>query len=210
MEVSFGLKAHSGWAMLVVMGTSNGEFKVVDRRRLELVDEQWAKQPYHAAEKLEISAARKLVASGIASARRIATREIRSAVKREREKGNKVAACAVLVSDPMPEWTVEQILAVHFRMHKAEGVLFREVLVRAAEQCALKAVRIPEKLLPEYAESALRLTENGQEELIASLGKDAGTPWGKDQKVAALAALIALGETKKPGRASATARQIAS
>jgi len=25
----------------------------------------------------------------------------------------------------MPDWSIEEILGVHFRMHKAEGVLFR-------------------------------------------------------------------------------------
>jgi hypothetical protein len=36
---------------------------------------------------------------------------------------------------------------------------------------------------------------------IASLGKSVGPPWGKDQKDAALAALIALrGRTGGPGR----------
>ena len=47
---------------------------------------------------------------------------MRAAVKRERERENEVAACAVLVGQSMPDWSVEEILAVHFRMHKAEGV----------------------------------------------------------------------------------------
>jgi len=31
----------------------------------------------------------------------------------------------------MPDWSTDEILAVHFRMHKAEGELFRDALVRA-------------------------------------------------------------------------------
>jgi hypothetical protein len=95
MKVVFGLKAHSGWAALVVIGRPDGDFVVVDRRRVELVEEEWAKQPYHAAEGLESKKARDLVKRGIEAARRIARRELRAAVKRERDRGNEVAGCAV-------------------------------------------------------------------------------------------------------------------
>src|SRR5262245_59950992 len=155
MKVAFGMKAHSGWAALVVIGERDGELVVVDRRRVELVEEEWARQPYHAAEDLEPAAARDVVKRGVEAARRIAVREMRAAVGRERERKNEVTACAVLVVDPMPDWSVEEILAVHFRMHKAEGVLFRDALVRAARACELRLAEISEKLLTKSAESAL-------------------------------------------------------
>src|SRR5437867_12139809 len=131
MKVAFGVKAHSGWAALVVLGTRSGELQVVDRRRMELVEKDeasWAKQPYHAAERLTAGDARDLVRRGLAKARRIAVREMRTTVKRAREAGHEVTACAVLVVDPMPDWRVDEILAVHCRMHKAEGALFRDGL----------------------------------------------------------------------------------
>src|SRR5262245_30920125 len=115
MKVALGLKAHSGWAALVVLGATGDGPLVVDRRRVELVEKgeaAWAKQPYHAAEDLKADDARKLVARGIASARRIAVRETRAAAQRARESGHEVVACAVLVADPMPDWTVDEILAV--------------------------------------------------------------------------------------------------
>jgi hypothetical protein len=192
MKVTFGLKAHSGWAALVVIGEREGDLAVVDRRRIELVEDEWAKQPYHAAEDLKPDVSRDLVKRGVEAARRIAVREVRAAVKRERERGNEVTACAVLVVDPMPDWSVEEILAVHFRMHKAEGVLFRDALVRAAKGCGLRLVEIPEKTLAPHAESALKTPTSSLAKDIARLGKAAGPPWGKDQKDAALAALVAL------------------
>jgi hypothetical protein len=195
MKVAFGMKAHSGWAALVVLGNLSGELQVVDRRRVELVekvDASWAKQPYHAAEELDLAEARVLVRRGVETARRIAVREIRSAVKRARGNGYEVEACAVLMGQPMPDWTVDEILAVHFRMHKAEGVLFRDVLARAATTCGLRFVGVPEKQLAEHAEEALATSMNSLQKTIALLGKSAGPPWGKDQKDAALAAMIAL------------------
>ena len=57
MQVAFGLKAHSGWATLVILGNSAGQYVVADRHRIELADEPWAKQPYHAARRLAHDAA---------------------------------------------------------------------------------------------------------------------------------------------------------
>ena len=195
MKVAFGIKAHSGWAALVVIGAPGGELLVVNRCRMELVEKNeasWAKQPYHAAEHLDKDEARELVKRGLVMANRISVREMRAAVQRERQEGNEVVACAVLMGEPMPDWSVDEILAVHFRMHKAEGVLFREALARAAQACGLRLVGIPEKQLDEYAKRALTTSANKVGKTIASLGKSVGPPWAKDQKDASLAASIAL------------------
>jgi hypothetical protein len=195
MKVALGLKAHSGWAALVVIGISGGDFQIIDRRRIELVEEDdssWAKQPYHAAEELEPDDAGDLVKRGTKAACRVAGREMKLAVKRLRERDHKIVACAVLVPSPMPNWSTERILAVHFRMHKAEGVLFPEALAQAATRCGLNLIAIPEKTLNEYAEKTLAAPLSNLMTEVAVLGKSVGPPWGKDQKNAALAAMIAL------------------
>lgn len=92
----------------------------------------------------------------------------------------------------MPKWSTDEILAVHFRMHKAEGVLFRDVLIRAAKTCGLKVVTIPEKQLQSQAESTLEIPTSQLPQMLTTLGKAVGAPWGKDQKDATLAAMIAL------------------
>jgi hypothetical protein len=183
MRVAFGLKAHSGWAALVGIGEHDGDVAMTERCRIDLVDEGWQKQPYHAAERLKPEAARETVARGIDAARTGAIRELRAAMARADAQHHDVRACGVLVGNPMPDWSVDEILAVHFRMHKAEGALFRDVLLQAASVCGLRSVAIPEK------ESGVDRT---LQRTIAALGKSVGPPWGKDQKDAALAALIAL------------------
>ncbi len=172
MKVAFGLKAHSGWASLVVLGAEGGHHQVVDRRRMELIQagEEWAKQPYHAAENLEAVAAREMVERGIEAARRNAAREMRAAAKRAKEGGHDVAACALV----------------------AEGVLFREALAMAATECELRLVTILEKELDQRASRALGAPSTMLRKRIAALGKQAGPPWGKDQKDAALAAMVSL------------------
>lgn len=196
MRVAFGFKAHSGWAALVVIGQDGRELLVIDRTRIELVEETWAKQPYHAAESTKPEIARNLVNRGIAAANRIAASKIRLSVKREKDRGNTVVGCGVLVGEPMPDWSVDQILAVHFRMHKAEGVLFKDALSRGAKAAGLRLFEVPEKTLPAYAESALKISPQSLLEKITALGKSVGPPWGKDQKEAAVAAMIALKGTR--------------
>jgi hypothetical protein len=188
MRVAIGTKAHSGWAALVAVGRAqDGAPALVDRRRVELIDPKdahWAKQPYHAAEGLDPGDAHDVVKRGVDSAHRIAAREIAAAVKRMANAGHDVRACAVLVGTGMPAWSVDEILAVHFRMHKAEGELFRGALVAGARRAGVAVVELREKELAAHAKRA-----GGA---LAALGKAAGPPWGRDQKDAALAAWIAL------------------
>jgi hypothetical protein len=194
MKVALGLKAHSGWAVLVVVGAHNHKLEVVERRRLELVEanETWAKQPYHAAEHLKPEQAAARVKCGREAAYRIAQREIKLATERLRAQQHDIVACAVLVPSAMPDWSTDEILSVHFRMHKAEGVLFPDALARAAEKCGLDLLAIPEKQLNEHAEQTLASPITNVVKEVAALGKPVGAPWGKDQKNAALAAIVAL------------------
>src|SRR6185436_18363597 len=111
-------------AALVVLGRRDDQLEVLERSRLELVEEEWAKQPYHAAEELKPDEARKVVKRGIDAAKRIALREVGNVLQRIREYGFAVRSCGLLVGSPMRDWSVDEILAVHFRMHQAEGVLF--------------------------------------------------------------------------------------
>jgi len=43
----------------------------------------------------------------------------------------------------VPGWTTDEILSIYSRMHKAEGVLFRDVLLRASRACKLRTVEVP-------------------------------------------------------------------
>jgi hypothetical protein len=195
VRVAIGLKSHSGWAVSVVIGFAADRFHLLDRRRVELVDANdtpWAKAPYHAADGLPPDEARALVERAVRAAERGSEQALRELAQTIRSAGHDIVACAVLTGSPMPEWTTEQILAVHVRMHKAEGALFPAALMRAAGVLGLPPVSIPQKELPANADKAsddrmpTLMTE------MAGLGKSVGPPWGIDQKNAALAAMIAV------------------
>jgi hypothetical protein len=199
VKTVLGLKSHSGWAALVVIGAVEGDLQVTDRRRIELVkeaDAEWAKQPYHAAEHLRPETARDVVKRGVEAARQIAAREMRAVVQGMEAAKHEVLACALLVGDPMPDWSVDEILAVHFRMHKAEGALFQDVLGAAARACGITLVPVPKKQLATRARTAFGPRTDEVLKRIALLGKSVGPPWGRDQKDATLAAAIALTESR--------------
>lgn len=184
MKVAIGFKSHSGWACVVVLARDGRSHAIVERGRIELVDagNVWGKAPYHAAEGREPKVAERIVADGIAKAHRVARREVATLAQRMRESGHEIVGCGVIAGASMPDWTVAQILAVHVRMHLAEGFLFPHALADAVTASALALTRVPKK--EAEAEAAT--------ERIAALGKGLGPPWGKDQKCAAAAAIRVL------------------
>jgi hypothetical protein len=193
VKVVFGLKAHSGWTALVALGFRKDRAEVVDRRRVDLFEPgaEWVKAPYHAAEGLAPAAARRMVERGVEAAHRHAARAMREAVQRIRALGHDPVAGAVLTGAPMPSWTTDEILAVHFRMHKAEGVLWRQALSEGAAGAGIEVVPVPEKELAMVAPRALGEKWTAIVARVEAFKAQVGPPWGKDQKEAAIAALVA-------------------
>jgi hypothetical protein len=191
MRVAIGLKARTGRAILVAVGGDVRGPQLVERSQMKLLpDGAWA--PYHAAEALEPAQARESVRRDIETAHRLAASGIRDAVQRIAHAGHDVCGGAVMVGAGMPAWSTDEILAVHVRMHQAEGELFRDVLVAGVRDCPLALTTLPDKSALEDAARRLGVTRARLDEHLASLGKSAGPPWGKDQKEAAAAALVAL------------------
>ena len=195
MRVALGLKARTGRAVLVAIGIDADEPRFIERSELRLLPEG-AFAPYHAADGLAPAEARESVRRSIAAAHELAAGGIRQAMHRLKADGHDVSGCAVLVGAGMPKWTTEEILAAHVRMHQAEGELFRDVLVSGARACKLELTTIREKTALDDAARMLGLARAKLDKQIAALGKVAGAPWGKDQKEAAAAALVALKGSK--------------
>ena len=195
MRVALGFKARTGRAIVVAVGGDVAEPQFIDRAQIPLLPEGTF-APYHAAEGLDPVDAHESVKSSIAAAHKLATSGIRESAQRVSEAGHEVCGCAVLVGPGMPAWSTEQILAVHVRMHQAEGELFRDVLVAGARACHLELTTLPEKSALDDAAKAAGLSRSRLDATIAALGKAAGAPWSKDQKEAAAAALAALKRAK--------------
>src|SRR5262245_47423129 len=127
MRAALGLKARTGRAIAVAVGGADA-LRVLDPAQVPLLPEgDFA--PYPAAEGLSRTAAERSVSRSVAAAKRLAVEGIRNAADRLIRAGHDVRGCGVLVGPGMPPWSTEEIVAVHVRMHQAEGELFRDVLV---------------------------------------------------------------------------------
>ena len=205
MRAAFGLKARTGRAALVAVAGDAHKPQLIERSQVQLLpDGAWA--PYHAAAELDPADARESVRRSIASAHRLAASGIRGAALRIAEAGYELCGCAVLVGTGMPDWSTAEILAVHVRMHKAEGELFRDVLVAGARACDLELTTLPVDSALDDAARMLGLTRMRLDAHVAALGKEAGPPWGRDQKDAAAAALVALDHAERRGSGDGAAQ----
>jgi hypothetical protein len=190
-RAALAFKPRTGRAVLVMLAGDIHKPLVLERSEIPLLP-QGEFAPYHAAEGLEREAANTYVRESIARAQQLATSAVSAAAKRCAEAGYNLSGCAVLVGSGMPDWTTEQILAVHVRMHKAEGELFRDVLVKGVRACGFELTTLPDRTAIDAAAKKLRMTRAQLDANLTKLGRAAGPPWGKYQKEAAAAALVVL------------------
>jgi hypothetical protein len=188
---AIGFKPRTGCAVVVALGGDAAAPTVLWRAEVPLLPAgEFA--PYHAAEGLAPAAAQRHIEASIARAQRLATQALDAAAQRCSAAGHRVLGCAVLVGRGMPAWTTEQILAVHVRMHQAEGELFRQVLLDAARERGVALTTLPDNAALEAASQRLGLARARLDAELARLGHAAGAPWGRHQKEAAAAAWVAL------------------
>jgi hypothetical protein len=191
MHIAIGLKARIGRAVLVAVGGDASAPRFIKRAEIRLLPEG-AFAPYHTAKELEPEAAQESARGSIAAANQLAKEAIGASLKRLTAAGHKITGCGVLIGNGMPDWTVEEILVAHVRMHKAEGELFRTALIQGAKAHKLSVKTLPHKTPFDAAAKVLGLPRSRLDVVIAALGKQAGPPWGHHQREAAAAALTAL------------------
>ena len=191
-RAAFAFKPRTGRAVRVTLASQDGEIRVIERAEVALLP-PGEMAPYHAADGFASKAADKHVKDAVARARRLAEAAVADARKRCIDAGHEFAGCAVLVGTGMPQWTTDEILAVHVRMHKAEGEMFRHILVEAARACGVEPLTLPDKSALDAAAKQLGISRAKLDARLAAMGKAAGPPWAQYQKEAAAAALAVLG-----------------
>ena len=191
MRVAIGFKPRTGRAVMVVVGGEPAAPIFIEKGEIPLLP-PGGFAPYHVAAELPRSRRQASLDRDIATARGMAEQALRDVVRRCKSAGHEVAGCGVLVGNGLPQWTTEEIIAVHVRMHMAEGEMFRDVLVEGARACKLGPVTLPDKSAFESAAKSLELKPAQLEAKLAGLGRAAGPPWRKLEREAAAAALVAL------------------
>jgi hypothetical protein len=175
---------------------------VVARRRVELADPagRVRTNAYHSARALERADAAALVEAAERVAADRAAVALDRAVRDAAGEGAVVRSCAVVVGALSRGVPLESILASHALAHAAEGRLYQHALLWGAASRGLEAVEIPKRSIWELGESALGVARDELRQWIERLRRDLGPPWAEDQKLAALAAWIAL--ARSPSRAA--------
>lgn len=190
-DAVIGASDHYGRAELVTLAAEDAVPVFLDRRRIELIDKGLPGAPYHhEALELDSGAAIDLVNR----VRRSVAEHARTAISAL------LASCRARVLilpaspyDRLPD-SLEEVLRSRPLTYAADGMLYRESLAEAAAGLGLDVRRYPRRTDPTVlAAEAMGVGVAEVASIIARFGREAGTPWRKDHKMAAAAALSMLG-----------------
>jgi hypothetical protein len=194
MQAAIGFRVHSGWAAMVTVAGTLRHLLVLDRRRIELVESRarGTKQPYHTARTMTLKQAEKFLAECRASAELLAQRALQATVAELIGKNIEVNCYAVLMGSGRPLPELARVLASHPMVHTAEGGHFRSAIIIAAQRCNLRLCQLPERDLYDQASKAAGRSVEATRRQMDGLRSVLGPPWTQDEKLAALAAGMAL------------------
>lgn len=179
---------------MVVIGGTAVMPRVLARERLELAEASLSgsKQPYHAIEELTLDVAGERLAAYQAASARLAAEGIRTLVQIARTGGIEPLAAGILDSSGRAGATLATILASHALIHTADGNHFREALESGCSAAGVPATRLRRRDLATHAARELKRSGSALRATVTNLGREAGAPWGADQKEAALLAWLLL------------------
>jgi len=196
-DAAFGIRVHSGWAVLVCISGDLAAPEIVDRRRIVVVEPtmEGAKQPYHFAETLPLEEAERHLRKCAEFSQRLALQAIRESLEAVRARNYRVVGCAMLLASGRALPPLPKILASHALVHTAEGEFFRKVVREACEHCDIPVVGFRERELDEHADAAFGKAAARVRQRISDLRSIVGSPWTQDEKAAALAGLMMCDKT---------------
>jgi hypothetical protein len=194
-RAALGFRAHTGWAAMVAAAGPPSSPTMLQRARVEMIAGHDPAAPpfvYHAASKLPLRAAERLVRESADQARTRAQQAIAAAIGELRERGYEIVATGVIVGNKLVTASLETILGAHPLIHAAEGELFRQAIVAGSETCDLPVTSVRAGELFSRGAKTLRVSEAILRARLAEAGRGAGKPWAQDQKESLLVALLAL------------------
>jgi hypothetical protein len=191
IPAGLGFRVKSGWAMSVLLAGPSTAPKLIQCRALLLSDPKipQSKQPYHAALELpeqEAKAATKKLRQVVADAARKSVREL---LKQASELEYEVRGAGLVVGSLTDPASLHN---EHIRAHGLEGQLFRTVLERVLEAQKISCKVLLEKTAYATASPVLGKAAADAKKMIVGLGESHNGSWRAEEKLAALAAWMAL------------------
>ena len=187
---ALGLRVKSGWAAAVLLTGTARSPQLCDVRRIELSDPQHpeTRQPYHAAMgKLERDARK--INQRVDVVRGIAQQSIATLLVGYRRQNLRIRRAALVVGSQIDP---DSIANPHIRAHAFEGRLFRSVLEESLRAHRIRANILIERHAYAHAVEELKQTNQNVRRKIQDFGREMETPWRAEQKLAAVAAWLAL------------------
>ncbi|MFI4933528.1 MAG: hypothetical protein ACHP7N_02825 [Caulobacterales bacterium] len=162
-------------------------------------------EPYHVAYEMERGpggAPSLEAAAAVAEGRRrqdqLAANSLAEVIRKARDVGYDPVVAALLIN--RAGWMTDLLahsLSAPEHPPVTEGLAVREALRFAFGRVGLDAAELDEKSLPERASAQLRLSSADLDARLKAFGADVGPPWRKEQKLACLAAWVALATAPK-------------
>jgi hypothetical protein len=198
-RAAIGVRMHSGWGALVAVSNNTGTVEVLERRRVAVTTPgtAGANQPYHFAERLELSEAEKFLENCFTASQRLAAAAVRDVVAELQGRQYRVVGSAVVLASGRTLPALDKILASHPLIHTAEGEFFRAVFSKACEGLDLSVSGFRERDLEECVRTTFGKAATRVLRQISTLGRSLGPPWTADQKTAALAASLVLAKKQR-------------
>jgi hypothetical protein len=179
-----GVSDHGGWAVLV---TANDKGTLLDRRRVELVDEGLPKIPHHSeAQGLPIDEAIKLVERVQASAQLHAKLVLEDMAM---TAPFRILGIALRHCPELPPTIAERI--TNYRAQNlADWVMYRKALAAAAEARGWPVHWYDARQVHDIASKAMGV--GNLDAHFVQLRRSVGPPWGQDHKTAMAAAIASM------------------
>jgi len=179
-----GISDHGGWAVLVTVAVDG---RLLDRRRVELVDEDLPKIPHHSeAHRLPIDEAVALVERVRASAERYAKLRLGEVAAVIAGRAD-IVGVALRQCPELPP-TIAERIRDYWAQNNADWVMYRKALAGAAEELGWSVHWYDAKKVLDAASEVLGVSD--LDEYFLKLRNSIGPPWGKDHKLAMAAAIV--------------------
>ena len=176
-----GVSDHGGWAILV---TAAADGTLLDRRRVELVDDDLPAIPHHhQAQLLPLEEALAL----IERVRHSAEKHARAALESVSTAVPHVLGVALRTRPSLPPTTAERIKD-HRARNVADWVMYREAIASAAAQRGWPVYWYEAKIVLASAGKALGVGDF--DAYFQGLRRRVGAPWNQDHKLAFAAAVV--------------------
>ena len=182
-DAIIGVSDHGGWAVLVTVAADG---ILLDRRRVELVDQDLPKIPHHSkGQALPLDQAVALVERVRASAERHAKLVLDAVANTVPAR---ILGVALRQCPALPP-TIAERIKDYRAQNLADWVMYRQALAAAAEARGWNVHWFDAKKVFAAASQALRIPNIDAH--FQKLRKSIGPPWSMDHKLAMAAAIVA-------------------